>query len=207
MPELDAACCYRRREVPSAAWLVCVEHTAESCENDWTNQYVVWTADLRSAKWQITLERSARGGDAALCQNTWLRVITFRLHRMHAVYAASFYGQNGMQSGCRSHRLCEPRKKRLNCKWAGLAGRLFCRMTNWPCAASLIGGNAVTWRWALSYVHRFTVTRGDIIMSPGWHYNVTPGDVTWRLLNANVRYILRCFCLGPTFCLFFGVLL
>ena len=33
-------------------------------------------------------------------------------------------------------------------------------------AASLIGRNAVTWRWA--YVHIFTVTRGDMIMSPGW---------------------------------------
>ena len=30
---------------------------------------------------------------------------------------------------------------------------------------------------------------------PGWHYNVTSGDVTWRSLNANVRYIIRCFCL------------
>ena len=29
---------------------------------------------------------------------------------------------------------------------------------------------------------------------PGWHYNVTPGDFTWRSLNANVRYILHCFC-------------
>ena len=69
-------------------------------------------------------------------------------------------------------------------------------------AASLIGRNAVQWRWALSF-HRFTVTRGDITMSPGWHYNVTPGDreaVTWRSLNANVRYIVRCFCLR--FCLF-----
>jgi len=36
---------------------------------------------------------------------------------------------------------------------------------------------------------------------PGWHYNATPGDVTWRSLNANVRYFLRCFCLR--FCLFF----
>ena len=73
-------------------------------------------------------------------------------------------------------------------------------------AASLIGPNAVTWRWALSYVHRFTVTRGDIVMSPrspGWHYIVTPGDVTWRSLNANVRYILRCFCLRLVFFLFF----
>jgi len=41
---------------------------------------------------------------------------------------------------------------------------------------------------------------------PGWHYNVTPVDVTWRLLNANVRYILRCFCLCFVF-VFFGVLL
>jgi len=53
-------------------------------------------------------------------------------------------------------------------------------------AASLIGRNAVTWRCALSYVHRFTATRGDIIMSTGWHYNVTPGDVTWRSSNANI---------------------
>jgi len=56
-------------------------------------------------------------------------------------------------------------------------------------AASLIGRNAVTWRWTLSYVHRFTVTRDDIIMSP---------RVTSRSLNANVtyvRYILRRFCL------------
>jgi len=41
---------------------------------------------------------------------------------------------------------------------------------------------------------------------PGWHYNVTvivtPGDVTWRSLNANVRYILRCFCLRFV-CFFF----
>jgi len=69
-------------------------------------------------------------------------------------------------------------------------------------AASLIGRNAVQWRWALSF-HRFTVTRGDITRSPGWHYNITPGDceaVTWRSLNANVRYIVRCFCLR--FCLF-----
>jgi len=58
---------------------------------------------------------------------------------------------------------------------------------------AVIGRNTVTWRWALSYVHRFTVTRGDIIMSPGWHYNVIPGDVTWRSLNAEIRYILRCF--------------
>jgi len=71
----------------------------------------------------------------------------------------------------------------------------------WPDqpAASLIGRNAVTWRWALSHVHRFTVTRVDIIMLTGWHYNVNPapGDreaVTWRSLNGNVRYILRCFC-------------
>ena len=62
-------------------------------------------------------------------------------------------------------------------------------------AALLTGRNAVTWRWALSYVHRFTVTRCDLIMSRVWHYNVTPGDVTWCSLNANVRYILRCFCL------------
>jgi len=63
-------------------------------------------------------------------------------------------------------------------------------------AASLIGRNAVTWRWALSYyVHRFTVTRCDIIMSHMWNYNVTRRDVTWCSLNANVRYILRCFCL------------
>jgi len=33
-------------------------------------------------------------------------------------------------------------------------------------AALLIGRNTVTWHWALSYVYRFTVTRGDIIMSP-----------------------------------------
>jgi len=66
-------------------------------------------------------------------------------------------------------------------------------------AASLIGRNAVTWRWALSYVHHFTVTRGDIMMSPC--------DVTWSSLNVNVRYILRCFCLRFVFFLFFGVLL
>ena len=44
-------------------------------------------------------------------------------------------------------------------------------------------------------------------MSPGWHYNVTAGDreaVTWRSENANVRCILRCFCLRfVCFCLFF----
>ena len=48
-------------------------------------------------------------------------------------------------------------------------------------AASLIGRNVFTWRWALSYVHRFTVT--------------------WCSLNANVTYTLRCFLF--TFCLFF----
>jgi len=31
-------------------------------------------------------------------------------------------------------------------------------------AVLLIGWNAVKWRWALSYVHRLTVTWGDIIM-------------------------------------------
>ena len=61
--------------------------------------------------------------------------------------------------------------------------------------ASLIDRNAVAWRLALSYVHRFTVTWFDIIMSDIWHYNVIRGDVTWRSLIANVRYILRCFCL------------
>ena len=35
---------------------------------------------------------------------------------------------------------------------------------------------------------------------PGWHYNVTSGDVTWRSLNANVRYIIRCFCLRFVCC-------
>ena len=30
---------------------------------------------------------------------------------------------------------------------------------------------------------------------PVWHHNVTRCDVTWCSLNANVRYILRCFCL------------
>jgi len=78
-------------------------------------------------------------------------------------------------------------------------------MTTIFVAASLIGRNAVMWRWALSYVHRFTVTRGDIIMSPEWHYNVAPGDVMWHSLNANVRYILRCFCLHSV--CFFGILL
>jgi len=65
----------------------------------------------------------------------------------------------------------------------------------WPDqpAALLIGRNAVTWRWALSHVYRFTITRVDIIMLTGWHYNVNPapGDgeaVTWRSLNGNVRY-------------------
>jgi len=57
-------------------------------------------------------------------------------------------------------------------------------------AALLIGRNAVTWLSIIicSLFH----------VQPGWHYNVTPDDreaVTWRSLNANVRYILRCFCL------------
>ena len=55
----------------------------------------------------------------------------------------------------------------------------FCRMTQlW--AASLIGRNAVTW---------------PLHSHLGWHYNVTLGDVTGCSLNANVRYILRCFSL------------
>ena len=42
----------------------------------------------------------------------------------------------------------------------------------------------------------------------GWHYNVTPGDIMWRPLNANARYILRCFCVRSVcFFLFFGILL
>jgi len=32
-----------------------------------------------------------------------------------------------------------------------------------------------------------------------WYFNVTLGDVTWRSLNANVRYILRCICLRLVF--------
>jgi len=52
------------------------------------------------------------------------------------------------------------------------------------------------------------VTLSIIICSPlhgrpGWHYNVTPGDVTWRSLNANVRYILCYFCLRLFFLFFF----
>jgi len=47
------------------------------------------------------------------------------------------------------------------------------------------------------YHNMFTASRSPGVTSlhdhPGWHYNVTPGDVTWRSLNANVRYILRCF--------------
>jgi len=52
------------------------------------------------------------------------------------------------------------------------------------------------------------ITCSPLHSHPGWHYNVTPGDVTWRSLNANVRYILRCFCLRfVCFVCFFGVLL
>jgi len=40
------------------------------------------------------------------------------------------------------------------------------------------------WRWALSHVHCFMVTRCDIIMSHMWHYNVTQCDVTWCSINA-----------------------
>ena len=54
---------------------------------------------------------------------------------------------------------------------------------------TLIGRNAVMWHWALSYVHLFTVTRGDV------------EAVTWRSLNTNVRYILHCFRLSFV-CLF-----
>ena len=39
----------------------------------------------------------------------------------------------------------------------------------WPttsCFADWSRVTSATWRWALSYVHRFKVTRGDIIMSP-----------------------------------------
>jgi len=51
------------------------------------------------------------------------------------------------------------------------------------------------------------VTLSIIICSPlhghpGWHYNVTPGEVKWRWLNANVRYILRCFYLRSVCFLF-----
>ena len=78
-------------------------------------------------------------------------------------------------------------------------------------AASLIGWNAVTWRWALSYVHHFTVTRCDNIMSHMWHYNVTRCDVTWCSLNSNVRHTLfLClhlvclfFCFLASYCKFF----
>jgi len=70
-------------------------------------------------------------------------------------------------------------------------------------AASLIGRNAVTLRWGLSYVHCFTVTRCDLITSHMWHYNVTRCDVTWCSLNVNVRYILRCVCLRFVFCFVF----
>ena len=61
-----------------------------------------------------------------------------------------------------------------------------CRMTNYELL-----------RWLVETPSRDV----DIIICsplhghPGWHYNVTPGDVMWRSLNANVRYILRCFCL------------
>ena len=72
-------------------------------------------------------------------------------------------------------------------------------------ATSLIGRNAVTWHWALSYVHRFTISPFDIIVSDIWHYNVERGDVTCRSLNANVRYILRCFRFRSV--CFFNVLL
>ena len=46
------------------------------------------------------------------------------------------------------------------------------------------------------------VTLNIIICS---YYNVTPGEVTWCSLNANVRYILLGFCLRLVS--FFGVLL
>jgi len=46
------------------------------------------------------------------------------------------------------------------------------------------------------------VTLNIIICS---YYNVTPGEVTWCLLNANVRYIILGFCLRLVS--FFGVLL
>jgi len=63
-------------------------------------------------------------------------------------------------------------------------------------AASLICRNAVTWRWTLSYVHRFMVTRGDIIMPPGWRH------ATFTKCKRKIFYsTLFLF----TFCLFFFV--
>ena len=80
-----------------------------------------------------------------------------------------------------------------NYRWLSLIQLTLSHDQLW--AASLIGRNAVTWRWALSYVHRFTVTPFDITMSDIWYCNVKRGNVTWRSLNANVTYIVRCLCL------------
>ena len=85
-----------------------------------------------------------------------------------------------------------------------------CYFTDIRCREAL-SDNDVAWPSMSCFADwskRRHVTLSIIISSPlhghpGWHYNVTPGDVTWRSLKANLRYILHCFCLVC----FFGVLL
>jgi len=61
-----------------------------------------------------------------------------------------------------------------------------CRMTNYELLCWLVEMLSHD----IEHYHMFTAS-----WSPTWHCNVTPGDVTWCSLNANVRYIVRCFLL------------
>jgi len=61
-----------------------------------------------------------------------------------------------------------------------------CRMTNYELLCWLVEMLSHD----IEHYHMFTAS-----WSPRWHCNVTPGDVTWCSLNANVRYIVRCFLL------------
>ena len=80
----------------------------------------------------------------------------------------------------------------------------YCRMTNYELLHWLVetpSHDVEHYRM----LNMSAVDRGDITMTTGSHYNVTPGDrkaVTWPSLNTNIRYILRRFCLHSTSFLF-----
>jgi len=56
--------------------------------------------------------------------------------------------------------------------------------------------------WKSRHVTLSIIICSTLHRHPVWHYSVTRCDVTWCSLNANVRYILRCFCLRLV-CFFF----